>query len=379
MRGASQGYTDSDCEPANFAEAAMINILSIKCSLAFAPYLAESAARFLNAGDLASQVVRQAGSSLILRQDDEVSLWYQGRQCELGTQDARHYRSTIEFRAEAYDVKRMVDEVVISTIGRSILLSYPQSELWLDQSVVSKLVGVFNGEPVSRDEDTALDLPQWLSISTGSDRLLLSDGRTGRWVLLGADHLAEFERRLKIPDEPEFNAINRVPPTIALKGLRVHLQSAFRLADTLEDFANTGAVADFEEITPTYSLTIGRATEGIELKDSDIRVALAAREARKWSTIIRGEIDRLNVRCVERGRIRTVFADVEEGRWVLQWGDEVFVPRTATPIAETGLTPIHSTGELAMREAGDFRLLLNRDTGACVALNESELGYFESP
>ncbi len=356
----------------------MINILSIKCGLAFAPYLADSAARFLKAGEFASQVVRQAGSGLILRREDEVFLRYQGRQCRLGTEDVRHYLATIEFRAEAYDVKRMLDEVVISTVGQSILLSHPQSELWLERGAVNELVRVFNSETVTTDDDTALDLPQWLSISTGSGRLLLSDGRTGRWVLLGGDHIAELERRLKTQETPGGPVINRIPPTLALKGLTIHLQSAFKLAETLEDFANTGNFAGFEEITPTYSLAVGRATEGIDLKDSDIRVALTAREARKWASIICGELDRMNVRVVERGRIRTVFADVEEGSWVLQWGDEVFVPRPA-PICEPDLTQFNSTGGLVARETGEFRSLLNRDTGACVALNESEFSGVRSP
>jgi hypothetical protein len=357
----------------------MINILSIKCGLAFAPYLAESAARFLKAGVFTSQVIRQAGSGLILRHEDEVSLRYQGRQCSLGTEEVRHYLATIEFRAEAYDVKRMPDEVVISTIGQTILLSHPQSELWLDGDVVSELIRVFNAEAVSSDDDTSSVLPQWLSISSGSGRLLLSDGRTGRWVLLSADHVAELERRLKTREKPGGPAVNRVPPTLALKGLTIHLQSAFKLAETLEEFANSGNVEDFEEITPTYSLMVGKATEGIELKDSDIRVALTAREARKWASMIRGELDRLNARYTERGRIRTVFADVEEGSWVLQWGDEVFVPRPATTIVEPHLNRLDSRGDLVARETGEFRLLLNRGTGACVALDESEVGVVSSP
>lgn len=364
---------------ARAAEAAMINILSIKCGLAFAPYLAESAAQFLKAGAFASQVVRQAGSGLILRQEDEVSLRYQGRQCLLGTEDVRHYRATIEFRAEAYDVKRLLDEVIISTVGQSILLSHPQSELWLDRAVVTELVRVFNNEAATPDADPALDLPQWLSISSGSGRLLLSDGRTGRWVLLGADHVAELERRLNTQAQPIGSHVNRIPPTLALKGLTIHLQSAFELAKTLEDFANMGTLAHFEEITPIYSLTVRRATEGIELKDSDNRVALTAREARKWASIIRGELDRLNVRRVARGRIRTVFADVEDGRFVLQWGDEVFVPRTAAPISEPGQSRCNSPGDLVVKETSEYRLLLNRETGACVALSEGESGYLGSP
>lgn len=359
------------------AEDAMINILSIKCGLAFAPYLAETAWRFLTAGAFDSRVVRQAGTGLILRQEDEVSLRYQGRQCSLGTEDTRHYRATIEVRAEAYDVKRMPDEVVISTIGQSILLSHPQSELWLERSAVGSLVRVFKNEPAMPDE-SALDLPLWLSISSGSGSLLLSDGRTGRWVLLGADHIAELERRLNTRETPGGSRIDRTPPTLAVKGLPIHLQSASKLAETLEDFANTGKIAAFEEITPNYQLTIGRAVDGIELKDSDFRVALTAREAGKWATTIRGELQRLNVRRCERGRIRTVFADVEEGRWVLQWGDEVLVPRRFATLAEPGLTQLNQTDDLMVKETSEFRLLLDRDTGACVALNDSDLSVVRS-
>ena len=363
-------------DAANTADAAMINILSIKCGLAFAPYLADSASRFLTAGAFASQVVRQAGSGLILRQEDGVSLRYQGRECSLGTEDVQHYLTTIEFRTDAYDVRRMLDEVVISTVGRSILLSHPQSELWLERDVAGELVRDFKSDRATPDEATALGLPQWLSISTSNGQLLLSDGRTGRWVLLGADHIAELERRLNTREKPGSRAHNPVPPTFAVKGLIIHLQSALRLAETLEDFSNTGKAAEFVEITPTYSLTVGRATEGIELKDSNIRVALTAREARKWAGIISGELDRLNVRCLERGRIRTVFADVEEGSWVLQWGDEVLVPRAASGIAESG--PIE-TEDLLVRETGEFRSLLNLNSGGCVALNQAELSYLGSP
>jgi hypothetical protein len=352
---------------------AMINILSIKCGLAFAPYLADSAARFLTDGAFASQVVRQAGSGLILSHEDGVSLRYQGRQCSLATRDVQHYLATIEFRAEAYDVKRMLDEVVISTIGQSILLSHPQSELWLERDVAGELVRAFYTDQATPHDAEAPALPAWLSISTGSGRLLLSDGRTGRWVLLGADHIAELERRLNTREKPGGRSINRIPPTFALKGLTIHLQSASKVAETLEDFASTGKVAEFVEMTPAYSLTVGKVTEGIELKDSDIRVALTAREARKWASIVCGELDRLNVRCVERGRIRTVFADVEEGSWVLQWGDEVFVPRRAAETAAPDLTRLISTEDLLVRDTGEFRSLLNLNSGGCVALNKTEL------
>ena len=352
----------------------MINILSIRCGLAFAPYLDESASEFLSKGLAASRVVRQAGSGLIIRSDGEVALRYQGRECLLGAEEVRHYLATIAFRAEVYDVKRLSDEVVTSTVGRDILLSHPQSELWLERAVVAEMVSAFKSQALPGGYAIS-GLPDWLSVSSGGGRLLLSDGRTGRWVLLGADHMSELERRLEPEDEIAEQQNALVPPTIAVKGLRVHLQSALRLADTLEEFASGGSVVHFEEVTPTYSLTVGSATEGIELRDSEIRVALTAREARKWVSIVRGELDRLNVRQVERGRIRTVFASLEDGQWILQWGDEVFIPRGATlTVNHPGAEGSQSRGPL-VKQTGGFRLLLNQATGACVALEDSELTH----
>ena len=85
----------------------MINILSIRCGLAFAPYLADSLAAFLAAGAFAPLVVRQGGSGLIIRHDREVMLRYQNRECVLSVADARHYLATIRFRADAYDIQHM--------------------------------------------------------------------------------------------------------------------------------------------------------------------------------------------------------------------------------------------------------------------------------
>lgn len=350
----------------------MINILSIRCGLAFAPYLAESASEFLSKGVVASRVVRQAGSGLIIRSDGEVALRYQGRECLLGSEDLRHYLATVVFRIEAYDVRRLSDEVVTSTVGRDILLSHPQSELWLERAVVAEIVSAFKSEALA-PVPAISGLPHWLSISSGGGRLLLSDGRTGRWVLLGADHMAELERRLQPQEEAAEQQYARVRPTIAVKGLSVHLQSGLKVAKTLEDFASTGNVAPFDELAPTYSLTVGNATEGIELKDSDIRVALTAREARKWAGIVRCELDRMNVRQVERGRIRTVFADLEDGQWILQWGDELFVSRDATLTINHPRADGSQSRGLMVRQSGGFRLLLNQATGACVALEDSEL------
>src|SRR6185295_9464569 len=80
-------------------------------------------------------------------------------------------------------------------------------------------------------------LPDWLNISTGAGQLLISDQRNGRWVLLGADHIKELERRLGLLADFPSSSQQVKPPTISVKGIIVHLQSAFTLADALEAFA----------------------------------------------------------------------------------------------------------------------------------------------
>ncbi|MEK6322677.1 MAG: hypothetical protein AABN33_13455 [Acidobacteriota bacterium] len=355
----------------------MINIFSIRCSLAFAPYLAESAAEFLREGGLASRVVRQGGSGLIVRSDGDVVLRHQNRQASFGREEATHYFATVQFRCEFYDVLRMQDEVVLANAGNELLLSHPQSDLWLGSQAIAAFVDAFSSESSAKAEESLSGLPEWLSVSTGGERLLISDQRTGRWVLLSHDHIHELERRLEALGAPALAVPRPEPPTISLKGLKVHLQSAFKLAATLEDFADTGNVAPFEEITPIYSLTASRSTEGIELRDSDKRVALTRREVRIWASIIRGELDRLNATQVERGRIRTVFAGTGDGRWILQWGDEVLVSNVELfqllPFSNS--TQSGAMASPRIKHAGEFLLVLCPETGACVALTDSESRY----
>jgi hypothetical protein len=348
----------------------MINILSIKCSLAFAPYLAEGAAEFLQEGVLAARVLRQGGSGLIVRSDGDVVLRHQNRQASLGREDAAHYLATVQFRCEFYDLSRMQDEVVLANVGNELLLSYPQSDLWLDSQAVAALVDIFSSGSNISAEASRSALPEWLSVSTGGARLLISDQRTAKWVLLGNDHICELERRLEALRLPGITVTRTAPPTISLKGLPVRLQSAFKLSATLEHFANTGHVAPFEETTPIYSLAASRSTEGIELRDSDNRVALTSREAGKWASIIKSELERLKARQFERGRIRTVFAGNEAGRWILQWGDEVFVPcPSALAGSAAGSYP-------RVKPIGEFLSLLSPETGACVALTDAESKYW---
>jgi hypothetical protein len=357
----------------------MINLLSIRCSLAFAPYLAECASEFLKVGHLASRVVRQAGSALIIRSDGYVMLRHQNREATLTRDEAEHYFATVEFRSEVYDVLRMEDEVVLANVGNELLLSHPQSELWLDGKAIAALVNAFYSESSVKADDIRTNLPEWLSISTGGGRLLLSDQRTARWVLLSDEHIREFERRLRILRDGAVAGRRIQPPTIPLKGLVVHLQSAFKLATLLEGFANDGSFAPFEEVTPTYSVVASRCTEGVELRDSDNRVALTPREARKWAGIIRAELNRLNVSHIDRAGIRTVFAGNEDGRWILQWGDEVFLPGGGFPqtISPSNKSGIDTMGLPIVKHTGDFTLLLMPETGACVAVTKAEARHLQ--
>lgn len=352
----------------------MINILSNRCSLAFAPYLAVSLAEFLTDGAIASRVVRQGGSGLILRSDGDLVLRHEHRQATLSRDEARHYSATIRFRSEFYDVSRMHDEVVLANAGSELLLSHPQSEMWLSREAVAALVKMFTCDTSAKAQAAVCTFPEWLKVSTGGGRVLLSDQRTGRWVLLGEDHMRELERRLGSLGQSGGAVAGHAPPTIPMKGLTVHLQSALKLAETLEELSNTGRVTPFEEVTPIYSLGASGSTEGIELRDSNKRVALTAREARKWADIIRTEMDRLNVRQVERGGIRTVFADNEGGRWILQWGDEVFVSKDVrSRLSSPSAVLNDATGDPIAKRIEEFFLLLNPATGACVAVTDSEI------
>jgi hypothetical protein len=339
----------------------MINILSIRFGLAFAPYLSEGLSAFLRDGQFASRVIRQGGSGLIMRSDSEMMLRYQQSESALDAEEARHYLATVSFRNEFYDIARMQDEVVVANVGNELLLSHPQSELWLKAEHISSLLAV------ASTSATETSFPDWLNISTGAGQLLISDQRNGRWVLLGADHIKELERRLSLLADFQSPSERSKPPTISVKGIAVHLQSALTLAAALEAFAETGQVAPYQEITPVYQLAVSKATEGIEIRDSEQRAGLNAREARKWATVIRSELDRAGATQIERGRIRTIIARGEQGCWALQWGDEVFVPNELLARLDAG------TDELTIDRIGEMVLILTRTTGACVALTEAEV------
>jgi hypothetical protein len=357
----------------------MINIFSIRCSLAFAPYLAESTSEFLNDGVVTSRVVRQGGNGLILRSDGDVVLRHQNRQAQIGREEARHYSATVGFKREYYQVARMEDEVVMANVGAELLLSHPQSDLWLTQPAIAEMLRTFKDRSGAASPSA---LPEWLTVSAGGGQLLISDQRNGRWVLLGKNHIKEIERRLVLLEHSPDAVVLPQPPTISLKGVTVRLQSAQKLVETLDEFAETGRFQSFADRGADFSLSAREATEGIEITDETARVALTAKEARKWAEIMRVELARLNSSCITRGKIRTVFADAEQGRWVLQWGDEVFLGAQASLPAglPESFNPgrsrqgcLRSQGSLEMKRADEFVLLLSPATGACVALDSSEL------
>ena len=353
----------------------MINLFSIKCSLAFAPYLVESISAFSEEGEAPSRVVRQGGSGLIVRSDERIMLRYRNQETSLDEDDIGHYRTTIDFRAEFYYVLRMPDEIVIANVERNLLLSHPQSELWLDAETLSRLIAIFRRGRVTDDENQAL--PDWLIIREGGRRLLLSDQRNGRWVLLAQEHIDEFERRLSSLEAATAAVRPPALPALSIKGVAVHLQSAARLARALVRFAETQEVEPFEEVAPEFRLAVGRAIEGLELRDSNNRAGVTAREARKWAAILSNELARLNASEILRGHIKTVFADGDGGRWLLQWGDEVFVPdQLISRIASQAGGLSHGSPDWPrIKQAGEYFLLLSEPSGACVALTADEVDY----
>jgi hypothetical protein len=355
----------------------MINILSVNCGLAFAPYLAECARSFLSEQSASARVIRQGGTGLIIRAEDSFSVRYQEREAILSREEACHYLETLDFRVESFDVRRTSDELVFSNVGRSLMISYPQSDLWLDAETVAQLITIYdrNSGTVDEEINDALNLPDWLTVSTSAGRLLMSDQRNGRWSLLGADHMAELERRLG-PLRSAYDALRPPkPPTLSLKGVTVHLQSAFKLAAALETFAETGEVSAFDDVAPLFELKVAKAIEGIEIRDSLGRVGVTKREAAKWAAIIRGELERVNAAVIERGAIRTVVATGDQGRWVLQWGDEVFVPARLLGLLSAAPEQFHEQDASlpVVKKSAGLLLLLGREDGGCVALTESEV------
>src|SRR5262249_3843505 len=255
-------------------------------------------------GRAPSRTISQGGSGMALAQADSLSLIYRNRRADLDNAEARHYLATIGLRANSYEISLMSEEVVLASINGALLVSHPQSEIWLDDAAVRHLIESYQAPDLHPDPA----LPQWLQCSVAAGRLLLSDQRTGRWVLLGADHIAEFERRLGLLKPVAESAVPS-PPVIPLKGIETHLQSAFKLARTLVDFGQTRQVQAYEEIAPEFRLAVAPAVEGIQISDTNERVGMTAREALKWAGLIQAELTRLNAIEFVRGKITTVIAD----------------------------------------------------------------------
>ena len=345
----------------------MINILSIRCSLAFAPYLLEALEAYLENGIAPPRVVRQAANGLVIRADNALILRHQNSESSFGESYARHYLATVRFRSEFYDIALKSDEVVIANLGTSLFLSHPQSQMLIDANYLPSLLTAFTQSLKSEEIES---LPEGLTVSGGDGRLLLSDSRNGRWVLLGSDHFQEFQRRYNVITSAGDFAQPGNPPVIPIKGIKVHLQSALRFARELEAFAETGQFVDYADITPSYSLMLMRANEGIKVSDGNMIVAINQREARKWAAILQSEIERLNLREIERGGITTVIADTEQGRWVLQMGDEVLIAEDEKrQIRELNLV---ASSNLASKRESDFMLVLAKASGGCVALTHEE-------
>jgi hypothetical protein len=347
----------------------MINIKSIGCGLAFAPYILESLNSYVESGRVMPQVVKQAASGLILRSEEDLIIHYQNREVSLNQDEARHYLETVKFRQVVFEICRTSGEVVLANIARALLLSHPQSEIWLERSEIPYLIAAFQG---SRDETIDV-LPEWLTISGGDGKLVLSDGRNGRWVLLGQDHLLELERRLPLMGLALANESLKKPPTIQMKGLNIHLQSAFKLLSTFEEFSLNGDFLPYEEYTPTYSLRVLRTIEGMKITDGNLLISVLAKEARKWTAIVESELEKLNAVEAERGNLKTVFASDTTGFWILQSGDEICLSNEQKQTLIKHPNSQLTTSRLIAKTEGEFSLILDQVTGACVALNSEEI------
>src|SRR5215831_3593659 len=120
-----------------------INILSLRSSVAFAPYLSVAFQEFIGDRSISARVPRQGGKGFVVRSDGDLVLRHEHRQESLQREDVRHYAATTEMRSRVYNVLRMQDEVVLANAGPELLLSHPQSEMWLSQRTVGALVEAF--------------------------------------------------------------------------------------------------------------------------------------------------------------------------------------------------------------------------------------------
>jgi hypothetical protein len=352
----------------------MINIFSVACGLGFAPYLLDSLDAYFDHAEQVSSVIRQGGSGLIIRSDDALMLRFRNRECAINAPERDHFRATVAARVAFYDIQRLEDEIVISSFGDHLLISHPQSELWLNAEMVAALLrSVDSGPGAELPESDGYAVPDWLIHSAENGGMLISDRRNGRWVLLGSEHLDQFRSRLSRIEAARMALKPGRPPVLNVKGVTVHLHSAFAFCDALESFTNGALVQPLDERAPAYSLSVSQSGEGLEISDGDQRAPLNTREARKWLALVRDQLDKMNASQANRGRIRTVFADDEAGRWALQWGDEVLVPTGSSSDSSPETQKISQGPGLAISKTGELTTFLDPSTANCVALDRNEI------
>jgi hypothetical protein len=345
----------------------VINLFSIRCSLAFAPYLRESLSEFVRTRSTAPLVVKQGGNGLIARSSVNVLfVRHQNREIELDNQAARHYVEAIELRIQHHDIQRTSGEIVFANVHSGLLLSHPQNELWLSPAEAAEVL------EVSLSGCASAKLPDWLTASASEEQLLLSDQRSGRWVVLGRDHIAQLSRRIE--QLPARHSV-RPPkaPVVTARGIDLPLQAAFKVAGALETFASGRGVESFQDATPDFSIAVTLAGDLLELRDSAQRITFIPREARKWAEILTSELAALNATLLARGQLRTVLADGPGGGcWILQAGDEVLLSKPLLDQMRQRKQAAADVDDIVAWRASEFLLLLSTLNSACVALTETE-------
>jgi hypothetical protein len=216
-----------------------------------------------------------------------------------------------------------------------------------------------------------------MTIAAQPDSILISDQRNGRWVLLGSDHMKAIEQRIM---QTAFDraATRPDPPLIDLKGLQVPLQFAFLVTDILEDFANGNDPEAQQHAIPECVLTIRSGPQGLELSNQSVDVSITRREAAKRAELMRIELEKQSASEVRRGKIHTVVASSDHGRWVLQGGDAILLsPEQAEVLSADSAAG--TTDRIASCSHGELTIFLDRQTGDCVALTPAELCLCPQP
>ena len=91
----------------------------------------------------------------------------------------------------------------------------------------------------------------------------------------------------------------------------------------------------------------------------------------------------MNAREFQRGRLRTIIANADAGKWIVQSGDQVLVPHeliTECDRLRAGRAshdPVETIGHAAHGREGQL-LVLSKASGHCVCLNESEIEHLSA-